>query len=126
MTPVEPPPQEDTEDEGIVLDEYSYPEIEVEVEEEHRVEPLQTGVPEMENEDKTNKGTNCNIVMHMMFQQGTVQEFITCCPLIEHPLIMAERFALVCEMCSDQLSDEKRMCPLGTCGDNTHIKVKAM
>ena len=60
-TPVEPLPQEDME-EKIDLEDYFYPKVEVEVEEEHEVEPLQTDVPEMENKDKTKKGTesSCN------------------------------------------------------------------
>ena len=45
-------------------------------------------------------------------------------PFTVHSLIKAEGFALVCEQCSDQLSDVKRMHPLGTCADKTHIKVR--
>ena len=59
-----------------------------------------------------------------MFLQGTAQGCIVCCPLTVHSLIKAEGFALVCEQCSDQLSDVKRMHPLGTCADKTHIKVR--
>lgn len=119
VTPVEPLPQEDMEDQ-IDVEDYSYPEEE----EEHGVEPLQIDVPAMESRDKTNKGMDCSIVKYMMLLQGTVHGCIACCPLSVHHLIKAERFALVCELCSDQLSNEKRMHPLGTCGDKTHIKVR--
>ena len=114
--PEESLPQEDRE--GLIdLQDYSYPEVFIE--EDPVVEQLQDDIPAMEHRDKS-KG----ILLYTNRFVLEVQRSIVCCVLTVHTLIKAERFALVCELCMDQLSDEERSLPLGTCGDKTHIKVK--